>query len=147
MAVSKKKLITIGGAGAAAVLGLGLLVPAVAFAEGATSSPSASATPAPGKGSTDREQRHAEHQQALAEGLAKELGIDQDKVEAALEKVQSQLRSEANADRQAQLKTRLDQAVKDGKLTQEQVDAILKAAESGALPGGGFGGHGRGGPR
>ena len=49
----------------------------------------------------------------------------------------------AKAERQARSRPRLDQAVKDGKLTQEQADAILKAAEAGVLPGGGRGGRPR----
>jgi hypothetical protein len=65
-------------------------------------------------------------------------------VAAALEKVETQMQADAKAERQAALKTRLDQAVKDGKLTQEQADAILKAAEAGVLPGSG---RGHGGPR
>jgi hypothetical protein len=156
MPLSKKATLTL--AGAAGVLALGLAVPAVALAEGATPSPSTSAsgTPdpsasgAPGQpegGKADRERRGAERRAALAEGLAKELGIDQDKVEAALEKVEANLATAARTERQARLKERLDQAVEDGTLTQEQADAILKAAEAGVLPGGaGRGGHG-GAPR
>ena len=132
-------------AGAAGVLALGLSIPAIALAD---PTPSPTTTNAPGTPG-EREQRHAERQAAFAAALAKELGISEDKVTAALEKVETQMRAEANTERQAALKARLDQAVKDGKLTQEQADAILKAAESGVLPGGGGRGghHGPGGPR
>ena len=59
---------------------------------------------------------------------------------AALEKVREQHKPAdrperpSTADRQAALKERLDQAVKDGKLTQEQADAITKAVEAGVFP-------------
>ncbi len=74
-----------------------------------------------------------------------------DKVTAALEKLREQRQADrperptppSAQDRQAALKERLAQAVKDGKLTQEQADAVLKAAEAGVFPGraGGFPGH------
>jgi hypothetical protein len=110
-------------------------------------SPSASNSTEQG---TDRQQR-ADRQAAFAEALAKELGVSTDKVTAALEKVREQQKADrperpSAEDRQAQLKERLDQAVKDGKLTQEQADAITKAAEAGVFPGpaGGRGHHGGG---
>jgi hypothetical protein len=77
-------------------------------------------------------------------------------VAAALEKVQAAQRAEREknapakpdpAQRLEALKTRLDAAVEDGKLTADESAAILKAAEAGVLPGGGpHGGPGRGGP-
>ncbi|KQR02328.1 hypothetical protein ASF72_12015 [Arthrobacter sp. Leaf141] len=70
---------------------------------------------------------------ALAKSLAEALGIDEAKVTAAL----SELRTAAQADRAAALKTRLDQAVTDGKLTQAEADAVTKAVESGVIGGGG----------
>jgi hypothetical protein len=148
MPLSKKATLALAGAGG--LLALGLAVPAVALAApdpSASATPSPSGSAAPGQpGPADKEQRRAERRSALAEALAKELGIDQAKVEAALEKVGTDLADRARAERQERLKTRLDQAVKDGKLTQEQADAILKAAEAGVLPGGGHG-RGRPGPR
>ena len=108
-----KKLALVGGG--AAVLALGIAVPAVAFAD-PTPTPSSSASTDPGT----REDRRAEHRDKLAEALAKELGIDQAKVAAALDKVDEQMRA----------------------------DAILKASEAGVLGGpdglGGPGRHGRG---
>ena len=99
---------------------------------------------APGAGRPDRAADRAARQEQLAAALATELGIDKDKVAAALEKVQADREAQAKADRLADLKTRLDTAVKEGKLTAEQSAAILKAAEAGVFPqGGGRGGHGR----
>jgi hypothetical protein len=142
--MKKKTSLIITGAGG--LLALGLAIPAVAFAADPAPGPSTSGNNAP----ADPQQRHAAERADYAAALAKELAISQDKVTAAMDKVDAQMKAKFQADRQAALKARLDQAVKDGKLTQAQADAILKAAESGVLGGpdgriGGFG-HGHGGP-
>ena len=124
-------------AGAAGVLGIVLAGPALA--ETPSASPSAATT------TDSREAKRAEKQEELAAALAAELGIDKSKVAAALTKVQAAQQAEFKADRAAELKTRLDAAVKAGTLTQEQADAIQKASEAGVLPHGG--GHGKGGGR
>ena len=128
----------IGGVGAAAALGFAL-AGSPALAEAPAPSPSASSSAA---AKPDREAARAQRQDELAAALATELGIDKAKVAAALEKVQTAQQDKAEADRTAELKTRLDEAVKAGTLTQEQADAILKAAEAGVFPQGGRGGHG-----
>ncbi len=74
----------------------------------------------------------AERDAALAKYLAGELKIDEAKVTAAL----ADLRTERNAERAAALKSRLDQAVKDGTLTQAEADAVTKAVEKGVIGGG-----------
>ncbi|OJF11741.1 hypothetical protein, partial [Couchioplanes caeruleus] len=127
-------------AGTAGILGITLAGPALAET-GPSASPSASASAPPG-GATDREAERAQRQDELAAALATELGIDKAKVAAALEKVQTARQAEAKAERTAELKTRLDAAVSEGKLTADEAAAILKAAESGVLPGGGRGGPG-----
>ncbi|SCG38856.1 hypothetical protein [Micromonospora halophytica] len=142
--MSKKHLLA--GLAAAGVLGVGIAAPTVAFAEDATPSPSAST-----RQDTDRHDRRAERQAEFAEALAKELGVPTDKVTAALEKLHEQRKADrperpSTEDRQAKLAERLAQAVEDGKLTQEQADAITKAAESGVMPGPGGRGHHGGGP-
>ncbi|HLL69379.1 MAG TPA: hypothetical protein VK453_27230 [Micromonosporaceae bacterium] len=116
-----------------------------------SSSPSESGSPsASGSASAsakpDREAQRTQRQSELAAALAKELGVDQAKVAAALEKVHAEQQSKHDADRVADLKTRLDAAVKEGQLTAEQSAAILKAAEAGVLPGGRGRGHGGGFP-
>ncbi|WBC07008.1 hypothetical protein [Micromonospora sp. WMMA1947] len=143
--MSKKQLLA--GLAAAGVLGVGIAAPTVALADDKSPNPSSSA------GSTDqaddRRQKHADRQAEFAEALAKELGVSTDKVTAALEKLHEQRQGDrperperpSTEDRQAALKERLDQAVTDGKLTQEQADAVLKAAEAGVFPGLGKGGH------
>lgn len=134
-------LVGAGGVVAAGVAGFALLAgPAQADPTPSAPAPSASASAAPGAPQA-RPDRGARDQE-LAAALAKELGIDQAKVTAALEKVRTDQQNAAKADRIADLKTRLDAAVKDGKLTAAQRDAILKAAEAGVLPGGGLGGPG-----
>ncbi|MCZ7436205.1 hypothetical protein O7598_07370 [Micromonospora sp. WMMC241] len=140
---TRKRLLV--GLAAAGVLGVGIAAPTVALAD--DNSPSASA-------STDqRADRHADRQAEFADALAKELGVPADKVTAALEKLREQRQADrperptppSAQDRQAALKERLDQAVKDGKLTQEQADAVLKAAEAGVFPSpGGMGPGGMG---
>ncbi|RKR19533.1 hypothetical protein [Arthrobacter oryzae] len=74
---------------------------------------------------------HAAREKALAASLAKSLGIDEAKVTAALE----ELRAAGYANHAAELKPRLDQAVKDGTLTQAEADAVTKAAEKGVIGG------------
>ncbi|MEV4617511.1 hypothetical protein AB0J74_02195 [Asanoa sp. NPDC049573] len=146
------------GAGAAGVLAIGLSVPAFAAGNDSPSpAPSSSSSTTSDQGShaakPDRAQARKDRQEKLAAALAKELGIDQQKVSDALTKVQKDLAGDAKAQRTDQLKKRLDQAVKDGKLTQAQADAIIAAASKGVLPGGGAwggggwagGGHWRGG--
>ena len=143
--MSKKRLLV--GLAAAGVLGVGVAAPTIAMAaENETPPPNASATEG-GK----REQQRADRHAAFAEALATELGVDTDKVTAALAKLRE--RQQANrperperrerpdaAGRQAALTERLDRAVEDGKLTREQADAITAAAEAGVL-GGGPSGH------
>jgi hypothetical protein len=65
--------------------------------------------------------------------LAGSLGIEESKVTAALE----ELRTEKQAEKAAALKTRLDQAVTNGKLTQAEADAVTKAVQNGVIGGGG----------
>lgn len=47
-----------------------------------------------------------------------------------------ELRTEAQKNRAAALKPRLDQAVADGTLTQAEADAVTKAVEQGVIGGG-----------
>lgn len=70
-------------------------------------------------------------EKALAASLAKSLGLEEAKVTAAL----VDLRNQAQKDQAAALKPRLDQAVKDGTLTQAEADAVTKAAEKGVIGG------------
>ncbi|MFY1687028.1 hypothetical protein [Plantactinospora sp. WMMB782] len=160
---SRKRVV--GGLVAAGVLTVGLAAPAVAFAEdGATPAPAPStststSTDSGRTGLPKHTKDWAEQRGKLAEQLAEELGVPQEKVEAALAKLREQHRADwkaraeqrgdrsdarSKADREAMLKERLDKAVADGKLTREQADAILAAAEAGVFPAWG-GGH-RGGP-
>lgn len=71
----------------------------------------------------------------FANRLAKQLGISADKVKTAI----SDLRAAAQASRQQAFDSRLDAAVKAGKLTQAEADAVKKAAKLGVI---GMGGRG-----
>jgi len=65
----------------------------------------------------------------FAQKLASKLGVDPAKVKTAL----AELRTAAQADRQKAFDDRLAQAVKDGKLTQAEADAVKKAAKQGII--------------
>ncbi|MGC4152201.1 MAG: hypothetical protein QM628_03890 [Propionicimonas sp.] len=77
----------------------------------------------------EREAARTARQEAFAKALAAELGIDEAKVTTALD----ELRAERDAERAAESKAVLDQAVKDGKLTQAEADAVQKAADQGIV--------------
>lgn len=130
----------------------GLALPALAE-ETPTDPPSSSTAP------EDRRELHGERreqmQTELAERLAEELGLEAAEVSAALEKVTEELRAEHDEQRLARLQEHLDQAVEEGRLTREQADGLLAAAQDGDLRAGlrglhrelhGFGPRG-GGPR
>src|SRR6476661_2009754 len=68
-------------------------------------------------------------QDELATKLAAKLGIDAAKVKTAI----TDLRSAHEADEQKAFDDRLAQAVKDGKLTQAEADAVKKAAKAGVI--------------
>lgn len=150
--MSKKHLLA--SVAAAGVLGVGIAAPTMAFAaDGGTPTLSASSSERPQQQDRQTDKR-GDRQGEFAEALATELGVPTDKVTAALKKLREQHKPAdrperpSAEDRQAALKERLDQAVTDGKITQEQADAIIAAAEAGVLtgPGGKGGPGGRGGP-
>jgi hypothetical protein len=138
-----RRIITLAGlglVGAGGVLGLALSGGAALADPSPAPASTTTSSAAPGApGRADRADRQAE----LAGDLAAELGLDEAKVAAALEKVREKQAAEAKTERTAQLKARLDAAVTEGKMTREQADAVLKAAEAGVLNGpyGGPGGH------
>lgn len=70
---------------------------------------------------------------ALAASLAEALGLDEGTVRTALD----ELRTEKQQERSAAVQDRLDAAVTDGSLTQEEADGAAKAVELGILGGGG----------
>ena len=75
----------------------------------------------------------AAREAALAKSLAESLGLDEAKVTSALQEI----RSDEQSEHAAELKTRLDKAVGDGKLTQAEADAVTKAVQNGVIGGGG----------
>ncbi|MBX7265931.1 hypothetical protein KIF24_07730 [Micromonospora sp. Llam7] len=165
--ISKKHLLA--GLAAAGVLGVGIAAPTVALADDrATPSASASATD---QRQDDPRPERGQQRQAFAEALAEELGVPTEQVTEALEKLREQHQPQGRPDggaghrgrggaeggtgdrrpgasaeeRKEALAERLAQAVEDGKLTQEQADAITAAAEAGVLGGpGGWGGRAQG---
>jgi ribosomal protein S20 len=86
------------------------------------------------------------------EWLAEQLGMTADELQAELEagKTIAELAEEKGVDLDAArieaMKERIQQAVEDGTITQEQADWMLQGLEQGFMPGGrGFGFGGRGG--
>ena len=71
----------------------------------------------------------AEREASLAKALAEKLGLDEAKVTKAFDEI----RAARQADRAAELKTKLDAAVKDNTLTQAEADAVTKAVEKGVI--------------
>lgn len=71
--------------------------------------------------------------EVMVDTFARALGVSPNEVTSALEEI----RSEAQADREAALQDRLDKAVSDGTLTQDEADAVMKAAREGVIPMGG----------
>jgi hypothetical protein len=92
---------------------------------------------------TTRGELRQRHQEEFAAALAEELGLPEAQVSDAIEAVREQLRTERQAQMREQLGERLDDAVEDGRLTQEQADAIAEAHENGVRL---FEREGRGGP-
>ncbi|RSS62693.1 hypothetical protein [Streptomyces sp. WAC06614] len=157
--VRKRAVIAAG----AVLAGVGLAFPAVALAEDG-------GRPAPSQDKQEqkhdkRAEQRADRQKELAEALAKDLGVPVEKVTGSLEKFRAAQREQHAQDHdrngggqrhfkdgqrpdaealQKKLAERLAQAVKDGKITQAQADAILAAAKAGALPGPFGGPHGQG---
>jgi hypothetical protein len=74
---------------------------------------------------------------AFATALARELGIDTAKVTKALDDIQTERQAARFAEHETELKARLAAAVTDGKLTQAEADAVLKAAKAGIIGMGG----------
>lgn len=97
-----------------------------------------------GSTTDDRTAPWEPRQQAFAERLAAELGLDVETVDDALTAVREDLREEHRAAHRERLQERLDQAIADGEITQEQADAILAAHDAGAIGGHGLRGHLRG---
>ncbi len=96
----------------------------------------------------ERSAARAEKQQAFADVLADELGVDADDVATALENVHEAQKAE----RRVELGARLDEKVADGSITQEQADEMLARFDEsdGRVRRGGFGRRGHGeqrGPR
>ncbi|GAA1526030.1 hypothetical protein [Nocardioides humi] len=78
---------------------------------------------------TDAER--TEREDAFAQALAEELGVDQDDVTAAL----AEVRAARAAQRRTDLVERLDEAVADGTLSEDDKASVLKAYDAGVLGG------------
>lgn len=150
-----RRWVAVLGAGGALVAGA-FALPALAQ-DGSSDAGTAAATDdstAATEGSTSEDpatgpRAHVEERhEALVEALADELGLPVDEVRTALEAAQETVAAEWAEQRQSLLQERLDAAVADGRLTQEQADAIIAAAEEGVIGGPGRDGPGFGqGPR
>lgn len=85
-----------------------------------------------GEGKAVRQAERAAHQSALEKSLASALGVSEAKVHDAFTAIHADQRTQ----RAAALKKKLDSAVAEGKLTQAEEDAVLKAQGLGLLGGG-----------
>lgn len=81
----------------------------------------------------DKTRSKGDRQAEMAKSLASKLGVDEAKVKTALDEIRSTRQDANSAQRETALKSRLDQAVKDGKLTQAEADAVIKAHKAGVL--------------
>lgn len=90
-----------------------ILIPVIALSVAATGATlwSTGVVSAQGNGNGD----------IMTEKLSSKLGIDQSKVSTAMD----QIKDERHAERQAEIKAKLDEAVKAGTITQAQEDAII----------------------
>ncbi len=150
-----KKLLKIVGAIAIIALVGAIGFSIVAFAQGGTSTPGAAKSVLPwlggligGKGDGALNGYSEQYMNALAG----KLGVDRAKLDQAIKDAQKEVidqavkdgkitQEQANwlLDPQAAMKAQIEQAVKDGKLTQEQADWLLQGIEKGYMP------YGRGG--
>lgn len=92
-----------------------------------SSPPSAGTSPSERPNRPDPTARDA----ALAKQLAEKLGV----AEATVTKALDEIRAERQTEQAAALKSRLDEAVKAGTLTQAEADAVTKAVEKGVIGG------------
>lgn len=88
-------------------------------------------TPPSASPSTGTKPDPAARQAALAKALASKLGVEEAKVTAAL----AEIRTARETERTAAFGKRIAQAVTDGKLTQAEADAVLKAQQLGLVGG------------
>jgi hypothetical protein len=89
-------------------------------------------TERPAEGTKPSEADREARETAYVTALAKELGVTQAKLTAALETV----RSAHEAEHRTQLGERIDEAVAAGKLTAADKASVLKAFDAGVLGGG-----------
>ncbi len=158
--MNKKLLIWIGSLLAALIV-VGAVGATAVYADDSTPPALPAGAPADGRGPGDR---HGLPQAEL-DAAAKVLGMTSDELSTALQsgKTLEELATSAGVDIQAvqdaintvhqtEMRTRIEQAVSDGTMTQAKADWLLEGLDKGYLdrPGDGFGfgrgGHGPGGP-
>jgi hypothetical protein len=153
--MNRKFLIWAGGLLAALIV-VGAVGATAAYADDATPPAPLAGMPGDGRGHGGRGLPQAE-----LEAAARVLGMTADELSTALQsgKTLEDLATSAGVDLQdvqdaintvhrTEMRTRIEQAVTDGTMTQEKADWLLEGLDKGYLdgPGFGFGGHGRGGP-
>jgi hypothetical protein len=156
--MNRKFLVWAGGL-LAALLVVGALGATAAYADDSTPPAPLAGVPGEGRGHGGRGLPQAE-----LEAAAKVLGMTADELSTALQdgKTLEDLATTAGVDIQdvqdaintvhrAEMRTRIEQEVSDGTMTQEKADWLLEGLDKGFLDGPGFGfgfggGHGRGGP-
>jgi hypothetical protein len=122
-----------------AILGFGINTALVAASDNTSDQDSTTAVVS----TSDETDNQTSQYDTFASKLADKLGLDEDTVSTAISEVRQEMRMEALAER-------LQEAVDDGRITQEEADQILEWMESrpAALDDlGGFGPGGEGGGR
>lgn len=122
MTITRSSLAAIGIAG---VLAAGAAIPAIAQDDTATEDTTTD--------ETTREDRKAAAEEAFAEALATELGLDTDTVADALTTVREDMRAAREAERDARVQERLDELVESGELTQEEADTLAEVRDRGVF--------------
>lgn len=116
-----------------AALGLAAVLPAAIAQDSDTASDTQAPAPGAEAATTGPAARHGELKAQFVAVLADELGMDTESVSEALTRTRERIAEQVGAQRRAAIEERLEAAVDEGTLTEEQAAAILDAHDAGVL--------------